>query len=26
LLHAIYSVATHRRPFVANLLTAEAHP
>jgi transposase len=26
LLHAVYSVATHRRPFVANLLTAEARP
>jgi transposase len=26
LLHAVYSVATHRRPFVANLVTAEARP
>ena len=24
LLHAVYSVATHRRPFVANLVTTEA--
>src|SRR5262245_20519787 len=24
LLHAVYSVAIHRRPFVANLVTAEA--
>jgi hypothetical protein len=26
LLHAVYSVATHRRPFVANLATAEPRP
>jgi len=26
LLHAVYSVATHRRPFVANLVTAEPRP
>ena len=26
LLHAVYSVATHRRPFVANLTAAEARP
>ena len=26
LLHAVYSVATHRRPFVANLVTTEARP
>jgi transposase len=26
LLHAVYSVATHRRPFVVNLVTAEARP
>jgi transposase len=26
LLHAVYSVATHRHPFVANLVTAEACP
>jgi hypothetical protein len=26
LLHAVYSVATHRRPLVANLVTAEARP
>jgi transposase len=26
LLHAVYSVATHRRPFVANRITAEARP
>lgn len=26
LLHAVYSVATHRRPFLANLVTAEARP
>ena len=26
LLHAVYSVVTHRRPFVANLVTAEARP
>jgi transposase len=26
LLHAVYSVATHRRPFVPILATAEPHP
>jgi hypothetical protein len=26
LLHAVYSVATHRRPFVPNLLAEKAHP
>jgi hypothetical protein len=26
LLHAVYSVATRRRPFVAHLVTVEARP